>query len=178
MNVYQFIHVSTVALFILLAIPTLISLLKGAPFLPTPFKRAEKMLRLAKIKKGERVYDLGCGDGRFVYLAAKEYGARATGLEYSPLVFLWARIRKLFWRSKAEIRFANFWTTDISDADVVVCYMLPGVVEKMADKIARECKPGTRVLSYAFQIKQWQEVHKEEKVPDRNFSPIWVYEVA
>lgn len=166
------------ALLITALVPTLIALFDGAPWVPTPMVRVRKMINLAKLKKGETLYDLGCGDGRAPYLATKEKGAKAVGIELSPVIYLLALIRKFFWRSKAKIVFGSFWNKNLSDADVVVLYLMPGFVERVAKKLEKELKPGARVISYAFQIKSWKEIHREKRVRKKGYSPIWVYEIG
>jgi SAM-dependent methyltransferase len=163
-------------LMILIIIPTVMSMINGAPYVPTPFKRAEQMVKLAKLKKGDRVYDLGCGDGRFVYIAANQYGAKATGFELSPIVYLLAVVRKLLWKSKAKIKFANFKTQNISDADVIFCYLLPDTLRNIQKNLDLKIKPGTKIVSYAFKIPDWKLIQTEEKVKDKNYAPIWIYQ--
>lgn len=163
-------------LVILLLIPTIIALVTGAPFVPTPMKRVKKMLALAKIKKGEKVYDIGCGDGRMVYLAAKNYQANAIGLELSPLVYLLAKIRQLFWQSKAKIYFSDFRFQNLSKADVIVCYLLPESLARLQQKLDLELKKGARVVSYAFPIGTWKVKQRIERDPEQNLAPIWMYE--
>lgn len=165
-----------VALAIIIIIPTVIAMATGAPFVPTPMARVEKMLALAKVKKGERVYDIGCGDGRMVYVAANDYGARAIGYELSPLVYLLARVRKILWGSKARIEFRDFRYKDLSDADVIVCYLLPDALARLQPKLETELKKGARVVSYAFAIGTWGVSHREERDRSLNLAPIWVYE--
>jgi SAM-dependent methyltransferase len=165
-----------VILAILIIIPTVIAMVTGAPFVPTPMPRVKKMLQLAKIKKGEKVYDIGCGDGRMVYLAAKEYGANAVGFELSPLVFLLAKVRQFFWRSKAKIFFTDFRAQNLGDADVIVCYLMPDSLARLQEKLDKELKKGTRVVSYAFSIGTWKVNHREERDKENNLAPIWVYE--
>ncbi len=163
------------AFFFMIMTPTLMTLVNGAPFVPTPMEAVRKMLKLANIKKGEVVYDIGCGDGRMVYLAVKECGAKGTGFELSPFVYLLAIIRKLFWRSKARILFRNFKTQSFKDADVIMCYLMPETLDKLRPKLESELKKGARIISYAFRIKDWKEKHREEKDLDNNISPIWIY---
>lgn len=166
----------TITLAILLIIPTIIAMVSGAPFVPTPMARVKKMIALAKIKPGDKVYDIGCGDGRMVYVAANDYGAKAVGLELSPLVYFLAKIRKFFWRSKAQIHFTDFRYKNLSDADVIVCYLLPESLARLQPKLEAELKKGARVVSYAFQIGTWQPTHREERDEKENLAPIWVYE--
>ncbi len=166
----------SIALAILIIIPTVIAMSTGAPFVPTPMARVKKMLALAKVKPGEKVYDIGCGDGRMVYVAANDYGAKAVGLELSPLVYLLARVRKFFWKSKAEIHFSDFRYKNLSDADVIVCYLLPEALARLQPKLEAELKKGARVISYAFQIGSWKVTHREERNREQNLAPIWVYE--
>ncbi len=171
---YNFFNLS---LLILILIPTIKALVKGAPFVPTPLIRVQKMLEVAKVKPGEKVYDIGCGDGRMVYIAARDYGANAVGLELSPLVYALARIRKFFWRSKAKVLFRDFNFCNLSDADVIVCYLLPDTLARLQVKFDKELKKGTRVISYAFKIGNWKEVRSEARDRENSLAPIWIYEV-
>jgi len=165
----------SIATLLLIAIPTIMALVNGAPFVPTPMNRVKKMLELAKIKKNSRVYDIGCGDGRIVYLANKLYGAKATGFELSPLVYILALIKKLIWHSKAEIKFADYKMEDISDADIIFCYLLPETLAKVQKLIANQVKPGTKFISYAFPIPEWELIHQESRIATKHFAPIWIY---
>jgi SAM-dependent methyltransferase len=161
---------------IITVVPTVMAMINGAPFVPTPIERVRHMLKLAKIKPGNRVYDIGCGDGRIVYLAANEHGAKATGFELSPLVYLLAIIRKFFWKSQADIKFRNFKSENISDADIVFCYLLPDCLKSIKDNLLSQLKPGAKIVSYAFEVPEWELIHKEEKDPSQNFAPIWIYQ--
>lgn len=167
--------VSAVVLF-LLVVPTLMALINGAPFVPTPMEAVEKMLKTADLKEGDKVFDIGCGDGRMVYLAAKKYKANATGYELSPIVYALARIRKLFWGSKAKIVFGNFKTKNFKDADVIMCYLLPETLARLQEKLDKELKKGARVVSYAFPIGSWKAHQRVERDPEKNIAPIWVYQ--
>lgn len=172
----QAFNVYTLPIAVIILIPTVYALIGGAPFVPTPFKGVRKMLKLAKIKKGDKVYDIGCGDGRMVYLAAKEYGANATGIEISPFVYVLARIRHFFWQSKAKILFRDINLFSLRDADVVVCYLLPEMLIKLQGKLEKELKKGSRIISYSFPIGNWEISRKIEKDPPNNLGPIWIYE--
>lgn len=157
-------------------IPTLKALVYGAPFVPTPMTAVKKILASAKIKKNEKVYDIGCGDGRMVYLAAKDYNAEAVGFELSPLVYALARIRHFFWKSKAKILFRDFKFYNFENADVIVCYLLPETLARLQTKLDLELKKGTRVVSYAFPVGNWKPSAKIERNTHENLAPIWIYE--
>lgn len=168
-------------LLIVILIPTLFTLVTGAPWVPTPKDRVRKMLQLAKLKPGQKVIDLGCGDGRLVHIASKEFGARATGFEFSPLIYAMAKVAQPFYRFKgshAKILFRNFFGVDLSDADVIVCYLLPHSMQKVRKKCERELKKGARVISYAFPIKEWEPLYRQPRIREKGFGPIWVYEMG
>jgi SAM-dependent methyltransferase len=168
----------TIGLFLAIGIPTIIALVQGAPFVPTPMRAVRKMLATAGIKKGDNVIDIGCGDGRLCYLASKEFGAKAIGYELSPVVYLIAKIRQLLWKSKAKIKYGDFRRHDLSDADHIVTYMLPETLEKFIPKFEKDLKKGARVTSYAFHIGKWAPVHVEPSCKDTAVSKIWVYEIG
>jgi len=131
---------------------TAYTLIVGAPPVPTPKRVASQMLELAAIKPGETVYDLGSGDGRLIFAAAKQ-GAKAVGLEISPVMYPWSYLRKIAKRSPAQLRFRDFLWTDLSPADVILIYMFPTTNELLLPKkLKRELKPGSRVISLAFEI--------------------------
>ncbi|PIQ77305.1 hypothetical protein COV82_05175 [Candidatus Peregrinibacteria bacterium CG11_big_fil_rev_8_21_14_0_20_46_8] len=163
-------------IFALILPPTIIALL-GAPWVPTPIARVREMLKLANVKPGDKVFDIGCGDGRMVQVAAKEFGADATGVELSPLVWSWAKIRNFFLRSKAKIRYADCRSLDYRNANAIVCYLLPDFLKKVRTKLEREMPHGSRFVSYAFQVEGWKPVHVEPRDPKRRLSPIYVYEM-
>jgi SAM-dependent methyltransferase len=168
-------------LLVLILIPTTIALITGAPWVPTPKNRVRKMLELAKIKKGDTVIDLGCGDGRLVHIADAEYEANATGFEFSPVIYAMAKlVQPFYWLkgSRGKIKFRNFFKQDLSNADVIVCYLLPHGMRKVKKKCEKELKKGSRVISYAFQIEGWKEVHRERRIRKHSYGPIWVYEIG
>src|SRR5262247_3154717 len=123
-------------------------------FVPTPQEVVDAMLKLAKVTKNDVVYDLGSGDGRIPITAAKTYGARGVGIDIDP-----QRIREANENLKAagvgdRVKFLNqdLFTTDISEATVVTLYLLPSLNLKVLPKLNKELKPGTRVVSHAFDM--------------------------
>ncbi len=140
---------------IFIAITTIYSLVRGIGWVPTWKKDLERFLRLADIKPGQVVYDLGCGDGVVVIAAAKK-GAKAIGLEVSILPFLGALVRKILTKSKAQIKFRDFWLVDLKDADVVYFFLIPRIYEQLKNKLEKELKPGAKVIAYVWPIEGWQ----------------------
>lgn len=169
-------NIYTLGILFAILIPTIMALINGAPFVPTPIEAVKKMLKLGKIKKGEKIYDIGCGDGRIVYLANKDYGANSTGFELSPMVYILALIKKIYWHSKAKLIFGNFKTHSLKDADVIFCYLLPDTLKKIQPKLDQDLKKGARVVSYAFPIGNWTITHKEPNEPAKHLASIYVYE--
>ncbi len=147
---------------ILLTLPGLYALWNGPPFLPTPRKTVEAMLRLSDIKPGDRLYDLGCGDGRIVRVAAKR-GADATGFELSLIPYTYAKIASLITR-RGKIRFADFWRQDYRDADVVCCFLLKKVMPIFMEKIWPQLPMGCRVVSHRFALPGMEATKEEGKV--------------
>lgn len=166
---------SLIALIVILY-PTLSALINGAPYVPTPMKAVEKMIKSANLKPGQIVYDLGCGDGRIIHLASKQYDIKATGFELSPIVYCLAKVRQLIWHSKAKIRFANFKRHNLSDADIIFCYLLPETLTHISPKFEKELKPGAKIISYAFPMEPWHPTQKIPRDKKNHLGPIWIYE--
>jgi protein-L-isoaspartate O-methyltransferase len=140
---------------------------KIVPFVPTPQEVVDKMIELAGVKKGDTVYDLGSGDGRIVITAAKK-GARAVGFEVDGDLIKESRenIRKAGVQNLAEIRQQDILTVDLSAASVVTMYLLPDVNLKLKPNLLSQLKPGSRVVSHAFDMGDWQP-DKTERVNGR-----------
>lgn len=168
---------ATLFIFILILMALLISIswttYKGSPWVPTSMKMARKMLELAEIQPDELVYDLGCGDGRIAIMAARMYQARVVGIELNPLLWIWCQmmITILGLRSRVKIILGNFYDRDMSDADVVVCYLLPNTNKKLEYKLIRELDPGTRVISNTFLFYQTRLAKRDGKALLYIFSP-------
>jgi len=151
-------HPFWLAFLCLLLAPGVYAMCTGAPFVPTSRSTMAKMFTLADIKPHERVYDLGCGDGRLVFEAAKK-GAHATGYELSPPIYLSAKIRALF-HPRSHIFYRDFWRQNIGDADVVFCYLLTDSMQTFKQKMWPTLKPGTRVVSHAFAMNGIEPVNQ------------------
>ncbi|MBY0266351.1 MAG: methyltransferase domain-containing protein [Burkholderiales bacterium] len=129
---------------------------KDVIWVPTPKSLVEKMLKMAEVKPGETLYDLGSGDGITVITAAKQFGAVATGIEYNPdMVELSKRnAQKEGVGDKAQFIRGDIFATDFSKASVVTMYLLPYLNLKLRPTIL-DMKPGTRVVSHAFTMDDW-----------------------
>lgn len=137
--------------FALLIIFLTLAFVTGAPFVRSTKKATDAMIRLAQIKRGEKVYDLGSGDGTLLFRTAA-LGATAIGLEINPFLVLWTKLG-IIASGKQKIIFAlwrNFWMTDFSDADIVFVYLLPWRMETLEKLLKTQCKPGTRIVSNSF----------------------------
>jgi ribosomal protein L11 methylase PrmA len=123
-------------------------------FVPTPQEVVDAMLKLAKVTKNDVIYDLGSGDGRIPITAAKTYGARGVGIDIDPQRFKEATENLKAAGVGDRVRFLNqdLFTTDISEATVVTLYLLPSLNLKLLPKLNRELKPGTRIVSHAFDM--------------------------
>jgi len=146
---------------------------KGAPWVPSSMSAVHQMLELAEIKPDELVYDLGCGDGRIVVTAAREYQARAVGIELDPLRWLWCQllITALGLRDRVKIQFGDLFKQDLSEADVITCYLLPETTRRLENKLLRELKPDTRVVSNTFLFPGVKETAQNGKTRLYLFSP-------
>jgi precorrin-6B methylase 2 len=129
-----------------------------APFDPTPQEVVERMLALAAVKKSDVIYDLGSGDGRILITAAKRYGARGVGFEIDPGLVKLARenARKEGVEKLVEIRQQDFLTADLSPASLVTLYLSYEGNLAVRPQLMRQLKPGARVVSYAFDMGEWQ----------------------
>ena len=128
-------------------------------FVPTPPAVVQAMLEVAKVTKGDIVYDLGSGDGRIPIAAVRDFGAlRATGIDIDPERIREANANAEVAEVTDRVRFLNqdLFETDISEATVVTLYLLPSLNLKLRPKLNAELKPGTRIVSHAFNMGDWE----------------------
>lgn len=129
-----------------------------APWWRTTDEKIRIALKLAKVRGKDVVYDLGCGDGRVLTIAAKEFGARGVGIEIDPLRFLLSKVLVKFHGVSGRIKIVrgNFFEEDISEATVVFLYLIPKTLEKLKPKLLKELKKGTRIITvrYAMSLKK------------------------
>lgn len=140
---------------------------KLAPFYPTPETIVEKMLQLGGLKAGEKMFDLGSGDGRIVIMAAQKFRADATGIELDKDLYTKSmeKIRSLGLQQTARIIKGDLFRQDYSSADLVTVYLLPSSNEKIQPMLAKQLKKGARIVSHDFEFRAWQP-EKVENIDD------------
>lgn len=162
MLVADLVFVAVAVLIIAMIVTVAAHVFLRVPYVPTPWNVARKMVDFAELKGNETVYDLGAGDGRLLITAKRQYpGIWAIGCELAPTIWLWGKLR--IWWSGQQIDFymRNVLKQDLHDADCVFLYLLPSLMEKLGKKFDAELKPGTKVLSYAFQFKNRKPVQEQ-----------------
>jgi SAM-dependent methyltransferase len=127
-------------------------------YVATPPEIVDRMLDVAKVRTGDVVYDLGCGDGRMVIAAAKKFGTRGVGVDLDP-----ARIREARANAKqagveglVTFKVADLFETDLREATVVMLYLLPNLNRRLRPKLFAELRPGARVVSHDWDMgREW-----------------------
>lgn len=143
----------------------LYALIFGAPFAPLADNRIQTMIKLLKLKKGDKLADLGSGDGRIVIAFAK-LGIESHGYEINPLLVAWSRlrIRKLGLQKKAIIHFKDFWLQDLSSFNAVTLYGIAHIMGRLEKKLKKQLKPGSKIAANYFQFPDLKPLKKENKV--------------
>lgn len=146
------------------------------PPMPTSGPVRREMLALTGELEPAKIYELGAGWGGLATAFARAHPtARVVAVELSPLPWLAARLRRaLSGPANLEVRWGDALKTDLSDADLVVCFLFPEVMTPLADKLARELRPGAHVVSNAFALPGWRPV-AERRVADLHRSLVYLY---
>lgn len=144
------------------------------PYVPTDQKTVEEMLKLAGVKAGDVVYDLGCGDGRIVITAAEKFGATGVGVDLNPERIKEAKANAAAAgvSDKVEFVLGDLFDFDFSKANVVTMYLLPSVNLKLRPKLQKELKPGSRIVSHDFDMGDW-EAEKTVRVGSHDTIYLW-----
>lgn len=135
-------------------------LLFGAPYFPSLKPHIKAALDLLDMNQGQVIYDLGCGDGRFLKTAADK-GYRAVGYELNPFVFAYAWLTTLKYGRRVKVRYGNFWNADISKADAIFVFLLDKYMPQLDAKLKSEGKKGLKLASHTFQIPGKKAVSKQ-----------------
>lgn len=133
---------------------------KLAPYFPTPLTIVEQMLKLGGLKAGEKMFDLGSGDGRIVVMAAQKFNADATGVEFDEALVKQSnvKIRKLGLSDRAHIIQGDILAQDYSAADLLTVYLLPESNMKVRPILEKQLKKGTRIVAHDFEFAGWTPV--------------------
>ncbi|MGQ9624309.1 MAG: SAM-dependent methyltransferase [Candidatus Bathycorpusculaceae bacterium] len=134
-----------------------------APYVPSPPQVVRQMLILAQLKPGEVFFDLGAGDGRAVVMAAKEFGARAVGVELREDLVKKAlsSVYEQGLQDRVTIVNGDMFSVDLSSADVIFLYLTTSANEKVKPKLEAELKHGVRVVSHDYEIVGWKPIKVE-----------------
>jgi SAM-dependent methyltransferase len=145
-----------------------------APYVETSLTVADAMLKLGHAGRKDLVYDLGCGDGRIVIMAAKRYGSRGVGIDINP-----ERIRQAKANARRDgvadlvtFQVGDVYNANLRNATVVMLYLLPDMNLKLRPKLKAELKPGARIVSHSFDMGDWNA--KKQKVIGGERIYLWV----
>lgn len=157
-----------VAITIIIAISIIWPLIIGAAWSPSSRRVVDKILKMAEVDSHDILYDLGSGDGRIVAEAARKYHATGLGVEADPFRVIWSKInlRLLGLNRQTRIIWGDIFKQDISHATVVTVFLWQRTNEKLKEKLQRELKPGTRVVSYIWTFSGWTpvDVDREDRI--------------
>ncbi len=143
----------------------LIPALYGLPPVPTKPERIRKALEMARLQPDETLYDLGAGDGRVLFLAARDFGAKAVGVEIGPVqcAWIWLRAVASGLGEQVQVKWENYYKADLSNADVVFVYATSKEVLKLAPHLETQMKKGSRLVSISADFREWEPSALDEQ---------------
>ncbi len=141
-------------LVIVAALLVVVPLIWGAVWLPTPNADIKNLLKAAELKEGETLFDLGCGDGRLLFTAVRDFGAKAVGVEIDPFKVLMLKLRiKLAGLSGSiKVIWSSAQKAELKDADLLFIYLSHQIADSMLERFKNELKSSARVVSYSFMV--------------------------
>jgi ribosomal protein L11 methylase PrmA len=148
-----------VFVFGILLIPiTFVVIMFYLPYVPAPRKSFADLVPLAKIKKGDVVFDLGSGDGRALFAAARA-GAQAYGWEINPFLVMWTKLMALALglSTQVTVYWKPYQKAPLEKADVIFVYVLPGLLHELEDKFIQEAREGTKIITCKFHMQKLEE---------------------
>ena len=147
-----------VLLFIIGLLWILVPAFYGLPSVPTKQERIRKALQLVNLGPNETLYDLGAGDGRVLLIAAREFNAKAVGIEIGPVqcALIWLRVVASGFGNKIQIKWGNYLKADLRQADVVFLYATSKEVLRVASYLEKQMKPGSRLVSISADFPEWE----------------------
>jgi ubiquinone/menaquinone biosynthesis C-methylase UbiE len=150
-----------------------------APFVPSPQAVVDRMLEAADVKPGETVFDLGCGDGRILITAARDFKAKGVGVELSAELVTQAReeVSKLGLSNRVTILQGDLLAADLRSADVVTLYLLTESNDRLKPILEKSLRPGARVVSHEFRIRGWKPAQVATVAVSGRSHTIYVYQM-
>jgi len=147
-----------ILMFIIGLLWILVPALYGLPPVPTNQDRIRKALRLVNLQPDETIYDLGAGDGRVLLIAAREFNAKAVGIEIGPVqcALIYLRAATSEFGNKIQVKWGNYLKADLSQADVVFLYATSKEVLRVASHLEKQMKPGARLVSISADFPEWE----------------------
>lgn len=151
---------------------------RGVPFVPLTRAKIAFLRDKIKLNRDDRVVDLGCGDGRVLWLFERQGAKKLVGYDVNLWAVIQARLQKFFRRAEAKVYYKNFYKINLSGFNVVFCYLLPKAFLGLREKFDNELLMGTKIISYDFEIKDWRqpkEIFEETRRGKKN--KIYIYEI-
>jgi tRNA A58 N-methylase Trm61 len=149
------------------------------PFIPTPEDIIPKMLRFASVKAGETVFDLGSGDGRIVIAAARDFHAKAVGVETRTRLVRECRekVKEMGLSGQVTISCRNFKKVNLRQADVLALYLSSYILNMLAPKFLKELRSGARIVNFDYEIPGWKPAREMEVLPKgwKKTHPVYLY---
>ena len=163
----------SILFFVIVLLWILIPTFYGLPPVPTKPERIQNALKLANLRPNETLYDLGAGDGRVLLIAARDFGAKAVGLEIGPVqcALIWLRTIASGFGNQIQVRWENFYKANLGDADVIFVYATSREVMKLAPHLETQMKKGARLVSISADFHEWEPSAMDQR------ELIFVYEM-
>lgn len=155
----------SVLLFIIGLLWILVPAFYGLPSVPTKQERIRKALKLVNLQPHEILYDLGAGDGRVLLIAARDFNAKAVGIEIGPVqcALIWLRAVTSGFGNKIQVKWGNYLKADLSKADVIFLYATSKEVLRVASYLEKQTKPGARLVSISADFPEWEPSTFDER---------------
>jgi len=150
---------------------------KGVPYVPLRKKQLNQVANVFDFEKDLNIVDLGCGDGRVLRKLEKKGFKKLIGYEINLWPYSLAKIKNFFTRSNSKIILKNFEKVDLGKFDIVFCYLLESYLEQLKQKFEKELKPGSKLISFGFQIKDWAPIEiVQTNKKNKNLGRIFIYQ--
>lgn len=165
--------ISLIMLFV--AVTSFVGFVKTkVPQIPTAGRDIQRLVDEGLLHKEDLVMDLGCNNGKVLFMIEKLVGSRGLGYEYALWSCVYAWIKKRLMNSKVEIVWGDFFKADLSEATVIYCYLYPFLMPQVGEKIKQDCRPGTKVIVRDFPIKSLRQIRYFKTYGKHEF---FIYEV-